>query len=478
LENAQNTDSLVTSKNLKRRMLMSSLNKKVKAAYTEENCVGTPVKKISAEAQLTRLTLAHMLFEDQFYVDGVSSAEALQKAIKAAKPAFAVKLAKKARKQFKLRHVPLLLVRELLRKGNIKADDIAEVIQRPDEMGELLAIYNKDGRKPLAAQLKKGLAKAFLKFNEYSLAKNDKNSAAYSVRDVMFMVRPKPVDDVQAALFKRIAEGKMATPDTWETELSAGKGKKETFERLMAEKQLHALAFLRNLRNMTEAGIPENKIREYAKRLDVKNVLPFRYIAAARIVPQFEDMLEEMMFRSVEHIEKIPGRTVLVVDVSGSMRSRVSGKSEIERLDAAAALAILAREMCEEVVIYATAGSDARRTHKTAKVAPRRGFALAEAIRKKAYSELGGGGIFLIQCMDYIAEEEKANKADRVIVFTDEQDTGGRGFEPDRAKRIGKRNYIFNVGSYQNGVNSGAWETVTGFSEAVFDYLKEFEKLA
>ncbi len=457
---------------------MSSLNKKA-SSYTEVNSVGTPVKKVSPEDTLVRLTLAHMLFEDTFYVDGKTSANMLQEAVAKVKPEFAISLAKTARYQYKLRHVPLIILREVIRSGNAKADDIADVINRPDEMGELISLYNKDGKQPLSHQLKHGLAKAFCKFNEYQLAKNDKNSAAYSVRDVMFMTRPKPTDEAQAELFKRIANKQMVTPDTWETELSAGANKKETFERLMAEGNLGALAFLRNLRNMTQAGIPSKVIRAYGAVVKVANVLPFRYIAAARICPEFEDMLEDMMYRSLANVEKIKGRTILVVDTSGSMGQAVSAKSDISALDAACALAILAREICEEVVIYATAGCDRSRKHATMLIPPRRGFALAAFIKGvEVRSKIGGGGIFLIQCMDYIAEQERANEAERVIVFTDEQDTGGRGFEPDKAKRLGSSNYIFNVGTNKNGVNSGKWTTVTGFSEAVFEYVKQVEKIS
>ena len=192
----------------------------------------------------------------------------------------------------------------------------------------------------------------------------------------MFLTHVKPTSSEQEALFKRIAAQEMKTPDTWETELSAGADKGLTFMRLMAEKKLGALAFLRNLRNMVQSGVPELMIREYASSLDVSKVLPFRYLAAARIVPQFEDMLEAMMFKSLEGAEKLPGKTVLLVDISGSMfGTKVSAKSDLDRFDAACALAVLCREICEEVEIYSFASNGPVR------VAPRRGFALIEAIR-------------------------------------------------------------------------------------------------
>jgi hypothetical protein len=112
-------------------------------------------------------------------------------------------------------------------------------------------------------------------------------------------------------------------------------------------------------------------------------------------------------------------------------------------------------------------------------IPPRRGFALRDFITsREVSSKIGSGGIFLVQAMDFIADKEKANSVDRVIVFTDEQDTGGRGFEPQKAKRLANgKNYIMNVGAYQNGFNTAEWMTITGFSEASIDFMQQLEKL-
>lgn len=455
---------------------MSAINRKPAPAMTL-NSAGSPVREISSEQQLRRVTLAAMLWEDQFYVDGKTHATIVKELVAKVQPEKVAALALEARTRFKLRHVPLLLARELARHGKLQANALTNIIQRPDEMSEFLSIYWRDGKSALSNQVKRGLAACFNKFSEFQLAKWDKNSAAIKLRDVMFLSHPKPQNSVQAELFKRIAEDKLETPDTWETQLSGGADKAATFTRLMAENKLGALAFLRNLRNMVQAGISQSTIEAYSQNLDASRVLPFRYITAARQVPQFEAMLEAMMLKSLQTQAKLPGRTVLVVDTSGSMGAVLSGKSEISRLDAACSLAILAREICENVVIYATAGDDGKRTHATMLIPNRRGFALSDYIRSPEVTrKIGGGGIFLVQTMDYIAKQEQSNTVDRVIVFTDEQDTGGRGFEPHSAKRLSKdKNYILNVGSDRNGINSAQWETVTGFSEAVIDYIQALE---
>lgn len=432
---------------------MSSIN--YAAVLRSQNSVGTQVPRISAEKQLERVTMASLLWEDQFYLDGKGHAELVRDLVAKVAAEKVGSLAETARSKFKLRHVPLLLARELARNGRLQAQTLTNIIQRPDEMSEFLALYWQEGKTAVANQVKKGLAACFSKFNEYQLAKWNKNSAAIKLRDVMFLSHPKPQTAEQEALFKRIASDTLVTPDTWETQLSAGADKCETFTRLMTEKKLGALAFLRNLRNMTQSGVSESLIRAYATTVDVSRVLPFRFIAAARIVPQLEDMLEHMMFRALATQPKLPGKTVLLIDVSGSMfGANISKKSDLDRFDAAAALAILCREICETVEIYSFSNDAVR-------VAPRRGFALRDAISESQ----SHGGTRLGQAMRTV---DYQTSYDRVIVFTDEQSYD----KPSAPRGLG---YLVNVASYQNGVNHSDWNEINGFSEAVLDYIQAFE---
>jgi len=437
---------------------MSSLNMRAFAAPAY-NAAGLKVRNITNEQKLLRMTMAHMLWENQFYVDGQESAKVLAELVTKVKPDFAAAVAERARNEFKLRHVPLMIMRELARKGNLRAEALNAVIQRPDEMGEFLSIYWKEGKTPISNQVKRGLAASITKFNEYSLAKWDKNSAGVSVRDVLFLTHAKPINEAQAELFKRIANKQLQTPDTWETQLSAGADKCATFTRLMLERKLGALAFLRNLRNMVQVGVDDKLIRRYGADVNVEKVLPFRFIAAARIMPQFEDMLEQMMFKALEGHEKLPGKTLLMVDVSGSMfGAKVSAKSDLDRFDAAAALAVLCREICEEVDIFTFSDNAVR-------IAPRRGFALVDALRNSQQHGGTSTGQSLRQAYSYVG------KHDRCIVFTDE----GTYDRVDAPKC--KNAYILNVAFYKNGINHSDWCTITGFSEAVLSYIQMFEKL-
>jgi len=423
---------------------------------------GAVAARLNKSQKLRRLVMASMLWEDQFYVDGISHAEYVKQALLEASPEEVAQVAIEAREQMKLRHIPLFLVRELARHPDkearkLVADTLARVVQRPDELAEFLSIYWKEGKQPLSAQVKKGLARAFSKFNEYELAKWQKADAAIKLRDVLFLTHARP-ENGQEDLFKKIVDQTLVTPDTWEVALSSGADKKETWVRLLSENKLGALALLRNLRNMQGVGVPDALIREGLTKMKVERVLPFRFISAAKYAPTLEPQLEEAMFKCLADQPKLKGKTVLVVDTSGSMQSPVSGKSEISRQEAAVALAILLREICEDAQIIAF-GTDA------GFIPPRRGFALRDAIGNGRFGHGTdtGRAILLAASKGY----------DRVIVLTDEQSATNVG-----NPLIGTKGYMLNVAAYQNGVGGTGWNRIDGWSEAVVDYIREVERQA
>lgn len=430
---------------------MTSIN--IKPKHKQVTIV---IDRTNTHNQLVQATLACMLWEDQFYVSGKSHAETIKELVFRSDPKFVQALALKARTEFKLRHVPLLLLRELARNSKLEAQALTDVIQRADEMSEFLALYWKDGKTPISNQVKKGLANAFVKFNEYQLAKWDKNSAAVSLRDVMFLSHAKPANVEQEVLFKKVANQQLSTPDTWETQLSGGADKRETFTRLMQENKLGALAFLRNLRNMVESGVPNKNIIQYSKTVDTSNVLPFRYIAAKNVVPHVAIMLEGMMLKSLTSMRKLPGKTVLLVDVSGSMFGcPISAKSDLDRFNAAAALAILCNAVCENVEIYTFSSTCVQLK------APSKGFALVDQLSNSQ----SHSSTYLGKAMSSV----NANTSyDRVIVFTDEQ-------SHDIVPNPRGKGYIVNVAANTKGVDYGNWIKVNGFSEAVIKYIQEYE---
>jgi 60 kDa SS-A/Ro ribonucleoprotein len=418
---------------------------------------GAPAVAITPELALRRSVLACMLWENEFYEDGVAIGKRIRELVPKVAAEKVAALAVEARTAMKLRHAPLLLVREMARHATHRAfvaETLARVIQRADELAEFVALYWADGRAPLSGQVKKGLAAAFPRFDEYALAKYDR-AGVVRLRDVLFLCHAKPRDAEQAAVWKRLVDGELATPDTWEVALSTGVGDKRAhWERLLAENKLGALALLRNLRNMKAAHVDEKLVVSALGTMKTDRVLPFRFLAAARYAPQWEEELEAAMFRAVSEREKLAGHTVLLVDVSGSMVVPLSRRSEMLRTDAAYGLAVLLREIAEKVSVYTFSVG-------AVKVPPRRGFALRDAME----ASQPHGGTNLGAALEAVKE-----KYDRILVITDEQ-------SHDRVPAPKGRGYVINVASAQNGVGYGAWSHIDGWSEAVIEYVRELERV-
>jgi hypothetical protein len=432
---------------------------------------GAKAYTLTTELELRRSVLSCFLWEDSFYENGVSIAERISTLCDSVEPEKIAKIAIEAREVNHLRHAPLWLICGLARNhsgDSLVSDTVERVIQRVDEIPELLSLYSlsvvgvktKNGRTKklgkLSNGIKNGIARAFTKFTPYQLAKYNRKGAI-TLKDALFVSHAKPITEAQGKAWKDLINGELATPDTWEVALSGGADKKETFIRLIAEKKLGALALLRNLRNMDESGVPIDVIKGALAEANVSRVLPFRFIAAAQFVPQLEEDLEKCMLRSIQEQPKIPGSTAMLIDHSGSMPGyQISEKSKLDRFDAATALAMIARETFENIRTFAF-------SEQTVEVPSRHGFALRDAIGNC----MGFGMTRLGAAIEHVG---KVYNYDRIIVITDEQSHDRVG--PPKA---GSNGYMINVATYKNGVGYGPWTHIDGWSESVLKFIAELE---
>ena len=421
---------------------------------------GAVAQKVNPRLELRRTVLTCLLWEDTFYEKGSKIVERIADLAAKNKAEDVAAIAREARDKMQLRHVPLFLVRELARRkgaGTLVAETLDRVIQRADELGEFVTLYWNPRKQPLSAGVKRGLAKAFTKFDAYQLAKYDRDGVV-KLRDVLFLSHAKPINAEQAALWKRLVENTLEPPDTWEVALSAGKDKRETWERLLREEKLGGMAVLRNLRLMLASGVDPKVIAARLER-GIARALPFRFVTAARYAPKLEDAIEKAMLKGIAGFGKLPGSTGLLVDVSSSMDSQLAQKGETKRVDAAAGLAILLREVAADF-------EAATFSEKCVTIPPRRGFALRDAIvNSQAHSST-----YLKRALEELRDKHGWEKLDRVIVITDEQSHDGI------APAWTSKAYVVNVAPYQHGVSYGnGWTHIDGWSERVVDYIAATE---
>jgi 60 kDa SS-A/Ro ribonucleoprotein len=445
---------------------------------------GAPALLVSPELALRRSVCSCLLWENTFYEDGEDIAARIVRLAGQVTPKVLADLAYDARTYFNLRHVPLLLCSVLAHThsgSRLIGDTITDTIQRADEISEFLAVYAKvngveprDVKKKLSAQVKKGLARAFAKFDRYQIAKYFSPSAEsgqpIKARDAMFLSHPRPVDDEQAELWKDLIAGKAKSADTWEVALSAGKDKKETFTAQLEGGKLGYLALLRNLRNMVQAGVDQALIeRAILARRGARRVLPFRYVAAARACPQMVPAIDQALGQAIAELPSLGGQTVVLVDVSGSMDGKLSDKSDLTRIDAAAALAAIIPGDCRVFTF----------SEQCVEVSAKRGMAGIEAIREsqphrgtylgKAILQLQGGSEHFSLAQ---TRGSPHVEMDRLIVVSDEQSHDAV------PTPTAKHAYLINVAPYRNGVGYGErWMHIDGFSEQALRFIKEYEQI-
>lgn len=213
---------------------MALLNR-LQRVYTHE---GAPAPQIDLISQLERSVMSCLLWEGEFYESAVTIADRIKELCAKIPAQEVARIAIQAKEDMRLRHVPLLMTRELARTKEGRAELktlLPRVIVRPDDTTEFLAMYWQDKDAPLAKQVKKHLGECFRKFSEYQLQKYNGGSKAVKLRDAMRITRPKPTNEEQAALWGRLIKGELKTPDTWEVSISSTKDKKAEWTRLLNE---------------------------------------------------------------------------------------------------------------------------------------------------------------------------------------------------------------------------------------------------
>ena len=448
---------------------------------------GLTVSRVSPMTELRRTASACLLFEDTFYESGEDIAKRIHGLAQRAPLDDVLRLAQDLRHRHGLRHAPLWLLNAALdHPARAKhRDNLVTVIanvcgSRGDMPGEMLALYWKNGKRPIAKALRDGLERALQSFGSYALQKYAARGAI-RLRDVLFLTHAKPRDADQEPWFKMLADDTLPAAETWEVALSGGADKRTTFETMLRENRLGALAVLRNLRNMQEAGVPQALIGEGLKRTVAASkfgVLPFQFVAAARAVPALERDIDVAMLTGINRFKLdnvtqhmidtnhnlLAGHTVILVDVSGSMNDKLSSKSTLNRSDAAGAMAILLREVCDEVSVFDY-------NTQVREVPARTGMALRDAIRRPSGGTYTGASAKAV--LDEVTRRLGHAPA-RIIVVTDEQADRFGGALP--ALPAETRGYVMNVAPYQNGVAWGRWTTISGFSENLVKFIMSVEQ--
>lgn len=425
---------------------------------------------------------------------------------KSANPRDLLAIAHWLRKEGHCRQTPLILLacaaateqgRKLVREYAPK------IIRRADELAGAYAAYRFLFGKPIPRSLLNGIKDSFANFDEYQLIKYSGESKNPSLKDVLLQMPDRsagspvsrgmaeyimngalldkngvdhsdtaPLAAAYLTFLKRAKEVGSFTPEmaeladnaraTWEVVISLFGSNKQTWESVLP--RMGYMAILRNLRNFVTNGVDASIVAGLIADRDAvlkSKQFPFRFLAASREIQQTDiplreknillDAISQALEFSVENIGSVPGDTIVIVDVSGSMNTaKISSHSSMSVKEAAACMAAIFVKACQNAYVYVFA-------QETKLLEIRKVDSVHSIMERILTTNVGGATHAYKPVYDAI---DKGIRADRLVLLSDLQCYSEHA-NAYNAHILGHGNSGETIASgftaYRNKLNQNAW---------------------
>ncbi len=471
---------------------MSLFNLKRFTSNKTQNLAGGDAFVQTPQMQLVSILLTSFA-QDQFYRSAENTFADIIKLLPQVEPQFAAKAAVFARTQYGMRSITHALAAELAAHASGQVWSKAfydRIVRRPDDMLEIAAYYFGKGGQTLPNAMKKGFAAAFGRFDGYQLAKYRGESKTVKLVDLVNLVRPVP-NERNALALKQLVAGELISDATWEARLTqAGQQASNDQEKaelknaawtdLLRTGKLGYLALLRNLRNIV-AQAPELSAEvavQLTDRARIKQslVLPFQFLSAMDAISEanvenkrlIQQALNQALELALDNVPRFAGRTLVVLDDSGSMTSTRTQYANRTPIQIGALFAAALYKANDADLMRFSDDASYVRENPTDSLA-----GIAERLVKNARAS----------GTNFHAIFQRANKKyDRIIVLSDMQGWM-QGGAPTAAVANYRRNYnaapfIFSFDLQGYGSLQFPEQNVfalAGFSDKVFDIMQLLE---
>lgn len=386
-------------------------------------------------------------------------------------------------------------------------------IFRPDDMAEIIACFSAMNKTKATNSMKKGFAAAIEKMDAHLILKYKK-----ALIDVINLVHPDPknsaalveVNGEKVNVLDAVMKGLSVSADTWEVAQSdAGQevakavkegkidedqakeilkeAKAENWGALLSEGKLGILAALRNIRNMMNTvskGQTFDDLCELvgnAEAIRKGKIMPYQIDLANEVVTtefnNFESRkISQALLKGYETsipnlAEMLPGRNLVIVDMSGSMSANVVDPVRKTRynsscLDKAALIGATIAKATNADVIRFGSGAEYVNWNANSDV-----FTIAKNMKKDM------GMTSLSAAWDLAAKSGK--QYDRVFILSDNECNRGNSYNSymTYVKKVGSP-YVYSVDMAAYGTTQLAGDKVRfyyGYGYAMFDDIAKSE---
>lgn len=470
------------------------------------------------ESELFLMAATYMAGENSFY-ERADQREArfvdLVHRVTQANPDFVVRLAPYLRNELKIRSASIVLAAEYVAAGGEGGRKVIDsVLQRGDEPAEMIGYWHSRHGRAMKMAVKRGVADATVRlYNERSALRYDGVGRGIRMADVIELTHPKARDATQSALFKwlldhrhhndAVADVRMlpklaaaaeqaAIPADERRKMLATKGADAlakagtSWERLSgwlpggmdaqaweaALPSMGVMALIRNLRNFDEQGVSRAGVKTVLTRItDAEEVrearlFPYQVWTAYSHAPSdnWKRALGTTLELTTQNIPRLD-RTLVLVDMSGSMQAPVTNHSAMSRVQVAAVMAAVTatRSTNADIAIFG-------QTNEMVKV--RKGASVlgtVEALVKMV-------GVVGHSTMGHTAIRDRFDpkRHDRVVMFTDDQQHDAGRVDISHVPTI----YTVDLAGYRprsTPAGERGRYTLAGFSDATFSIMQTLE---
>ena len=430
---------------------MASLNRTIAGTNKTTNLSGHAAYRLDDKTKLMTMALTSMLGEPKFYGDNTDQLIRLAEELcRSGEGAFVARLAVWARTRGNLRSVSHALVSVVSYccsgEDYVRPAVRAIASMRGDDGTEILATYKAlySGKVRWPHALQRGVRDALEEATPFEVAKYQSRTREFSLRDTLRITHPVARrEDTCEAMGKAVA-GTLGMPKGWETELSERGNTREVWDELIREGRLGIFAQLRNLRNMMQAGANIDPVLETfcsEEAVRKSRLLPFRFFSAYqelkranRASSKVTRALDTAMRHACANVDRLSGRTAVLIDTSGSMGCTVSRRSTTSCRDIAAVLGAMACHISDDAWVC---GFD-----NDASVIPMAGVSILSDMSQVARA---GGWTNMAAAFDCLTGS--GFDADRVVVLSDNECNRG-----DSRKAIQS-----NLEAYRRRVGHDVW---------------------
>jgi hypothetical protein len=416
-----------------------------------------------------------------------------------------------------LRSLPVflsVLLAEKVRNEPIVRKAIRNFVARPDDMTELVALW--DARNPKDVKLSKNVPSSIRrglkdilesgKFNEFGYRRYFGNKNKVKMSDIVKIARPCPKSKEEEVLFKKIIENKLPKVETVEVMKADGIDSKTVILDLLGKKKLGYMAAIKNICNFIAENPTDDELNIFLTYLENENaiknskVFPFRILDAWKEIKQLnisefrtkriKNTLDKILTVTLSELKFFDDneKVAIILDESGSMNTSSFNASLFE-IGLVLSSMIMLKSNKDNTLFYTFSNDCKLRDNSFSSI-----IDFIETNRK----DFASGGTYVSKVFERLLDSE--TKVNKILIFTDEQLYPEYGSFKcltsyyNKYKKINPNVQVlfWNLNSYRGGTPISLKENnileINGFSSNILEYvsnvfrdknfiIKEIEKI-